>query len=300
MIILLEGPDGVGKTSTADAIQQLHNGPVRRVASGPPPRGRHPMSVYSEAIVEALEASRSGELVIIDRLHVGELVYGTLLRSTAFTLDHASMIDMALTAMGAVMMHCWLPSGAAVARLAARDGFEPDPRSGSSLRHARAIHASFSALCGTPARRPVLPGPWRQLVMDEYPESLAARCLAAALVAERFGTVADAIGSASASTVVVMHDPSRELLEFVIGYLRRVGRLSDTIVWMPGTNMAIAGPSDGPLVNLSGKRIVALGRAAVDHVAQRGFDCHFVLTRDDEFMYESPSWLGAMESALCS
>lgn len=101
MLIILEGVDGAGKSTTADAIARLLPG-ATRLHKGP---------MTADAITEyedPLASYRPGSEthVICDRWHVGELVYGPVLRGKArMTLAERRHIDLFLAARGAVVVH---------------------------------------------------------------------------------------------------------------------------------------------------------------------------------------------------
>jgi hypothetical protein len=77
MIICLEGPDGGGKSTLADSISQFLGGPNRAPIIKRGPLKQDPLEEY---VTDLWRASGAGENVILDRWHVGELVYGPLLR----------------------------------------------------------------------------------------------------------------------------------------------------------------------------------------------------------------------------
>jgi thymidylate kinase len=72
MITIVEGPDGAGKTTLALALggRYHHEGP-------PPPGDGSLLAYYADFIRPARWAERR---VVLDRLALGELVYGPLLR----------------------------------------------------------------------------------------------------------------------------------------------------------------------------------------------------------------------------
>lgn len=74
MIIILEGPDGTGKTTLAKHLQNTYG--FRYIHTGPPEDDRV-LEAYGRTLYDA---SRETGDVVIDRLHVGERIYGPILR----------------------------------------------------------------------------------------------------------------------------------------------------------------------------------------------------------------------------
>lgn len=104
-LILLEGADGSGKSTLADAIlQRWGTGRVRTWHAGPP--GDTPQrDLYERPLFKVGYGPDRDELVICDRWHTGELVYGPLLRggSLLSTAQHHYLDDV-LTTLGAVQV----------------------------------------------------------------------------------------------------------------------------------------------------------------------------------------------------
>jgi DNA polymerase III delta prime subunit len=74
-IVILEGPDGAGKTTLAHELATELKADIHH--EGPPERSD--LLQYYAHLVD--EAFRLGKDLIFDRLHLGELVYGPILRS---------------------------------------------------------------------------------------------------------------------------------------------------------------------------------------------------------------------------
>lgn len=136
MLIILEGPDGGGKTSLANALDHHWRsqdlGPAsadrlltRRVKWGPP--SSHDLCPFTEyetfldrpEIQDDVRSSRA--LVLGDRWHAGEMVYGPLLRDKS-RLTPAGMahVELALTGAGALRVMCLPPLVEVQRRFAAR------------------------------------------------------------------------------------------------------------------------------------------------------------------------------------
>lgn len=105
MLIILEGPDGAGKTTLAqslcdevsrhgDEVTLLHKGPLTR----------HPLLEYELDLADY--RPNSGSHIICDRWHIGELVYGPILRGRS-RLDRAQYlhVELVLECLGAVQVH---------------------------------------------------------------------------------------------------------------------------------------------------------------------------------------------------
>lgn len=73
MIIILEGPDGAGKTTLAKQLAEAFQ--LRIHHEGPPPKNVSVLQHYGRI----LDAAR-GQNVVFDRLYVGERVYGPIVR----------------------------------------------------------------------------------------------------------------------------------------------------------------------------------------------------------------------------
>jgi hypothetical protein len=110
MIIIFEGPDGAGKSTAIQHLIEEHlaegNLPetVQVWRAGPFPEGSNPWSEYVLPL-SVLYPSKDW-LVLIDRWHLGELVYGPLLRGgSRLSLEQRAWIEGYLKTMGAVMIH---------------------------------------------------------------------------------------------------------------------------------------------------------------------------------------------------
>lgn len=87
MIIVLEGPDGSGKSTIAEALyRRLHATALRQ---GPPPRGL----AYSTFKAMVDFAGRTPANVVIDRLHWGAWPYGNVYRGGS-ELEIKDILDL--------------------------------------------------------------------------------------------------------------------------------------------------------------------------------------------------------------
>lgn len=110
MIIIFEGPDGAGKSTMIEAVKQKHldegHAPetVQIWRAGPFPQDSDAWREYVLPLT-SLYPSRDW-LVLIDRWHLGELIYGPLLRGQSrLSLDQRTWIEGYLRTFGAVMVH---------------------------------------------------------------------------------------------------------------------------------------------------------------------------------------------------
>lgn len=74
-LILVEGPDGAGKTTLVDLIEKAHPG-LYRSSCGVPERP--PLKEYMHKSIEAWY--ERVPVVVFDRFHLGEQVYGPIMR----------------------------------------------------------------------------------------------------------------------------------------------------------------------------------------------------------------------------
>lgn len=100
-LIVLEGVDGAGKSTLAEAIAgKLHDAEVRHAG----PLDSHPLSAYALAFEDY--APGTGRHVVCDRLHWGELIYGPLYRGgSRLTEPMFRWTELYLRARGAVAFH---------------------------------------------------------------------------------------------------------------------------------------------------------------------------------------------------
>jgi len=107
VLIVIEGADGVGKTTlcrTLAAHATDQGWPVTQLHAGPPVPGTLLIDQYERPLVALRESCLSAtELVILDRWHLGEQVYGPMLRGknqlTDAQFEHCELL---LEALGAV------------------------------------------------------------------------------------------------------------------------------------------------------------------------------------------------------
>lgn len=140
-IVVIEGADGTGKTSLIDALVDWRDDAIV-MKSGPP--GDNPYLEYATAIERAIDAARNGKIVLIDRLHLGEAIYGPLLRGkSGLSIDEVRTLSARLDSACAVRLVLDCSDSAIFDRLMRRDGGMPDPKSGAKLEHSAALLAMF-------------------------------------------------------------------------------------------------------------------------------------------------------------
>ena len=105
-IIILEGPDGSGKSTAAKMLQTKFG--YIHVHEGPPPPELDPQEYYWKKLLHYIEESQRTSFVL-DRFHLGELVYAPIARTPRFTYRAMDRISEALTSADGTCIIC-LPS----------------------------------------------------------------------------------------------------------------------------------------------------------------------------------------------
>lgn len=104
MIIILEGPDGSGKTTLAEKISKMTGWSIEhRSKPNTPEEKAHMMGEYLQAI-------RLGKNMIFDRSWYSEMVYGKVMRDKSY-IDYPQMYELEKRAMqrGALLIYCTGP-----------------------------------------------------------------------------------------------------------------------------------------------------------------------------------------------
>lgn len=117
MILVLEGSDGAGKSSLAAAVKATWDGsgsanPAHLIHTGPPdPPDRCPFQEYEKQLDDkARWVMSSSHLIILDRWHCGDRIYGPRYRGFArYTEGGEFHTEMALSSLGAVKVICSPP-----------------------------------------------------------------------------------------------------------------------------------------------------------------------------------------------
>ena len=103
-IIVVEGPDGAGKSTLCKAIAKHFD--LERVA--PQKKGQMPIVPVRNRVYRSLARAVQGKRPkVYDRLYFSELVYGTVLRgSTDFSELEKVFIDKVMLALGCPVVFC--------------------------------------------------------------------------------------------------------------------------------------------------------------------------------------------------
>lgn len=103
--IILEGPDGSGKTTLANVLQERWGHEYWH--TGPPKPGEDVLHSYALTLEKA---RRWASPVVIDRLHIGELVYGPIVRNhDLLTEEGLVLLQRIINGMGAITVLCMPP-----------------------------------------------------------------------------------------------------------------------------------------------------------------------------------------------
>lgn len=114
MLIIIEGADGVGKTTLAQRLAAKLDAKI--IHKGPPTE--HPLVEYEHGVYDYVPY---GEHIICDRWHLGEVVYGPILRDKSQLDTPMRMhVDMLLDRLGALIVHVSGDAETAVARATER------------------------------------------------------------------------------------------------------------------------------------------------------------------------------------
>jgi hypothetical protein len=108
MLLIVEGPDGGGKSSLVEVLKKqwpgmgsVHHGPYRDLS------GQDIASIYMASMKRALV----GDHIILDRCWLSEPIYAAVYRKTSSRLKsaHVRMLERAALAAGAVVIRCLPP-----------------------------------------------------------------------------------------------------------------------------------------------------------------------------------------------
>jgi len=145
MIIILEGPDGAGKTTLAEKLRQrladdrmvhiIKHGPYKGLES------THLCKIYFRAMTPALTFD---DHVIMDRSWISEPIYGTVYRGGANRIDlpRCRMLERTALSRGGIVIHCQ-PSFEACAK-----AFESRPEEEylDNVKQLKEVYEEYEAL----------------------------------------------------------------------------------------------------------------------------------------------------------
>lgn len=101
-IFILEGPDGVGKTTLALELQKLTGGRYVHLTY----RFRSKIDVYHTATLKLIDILSRKQPVILDRWWVSEIVYADAYRGGSKFIKSYFALEHAATVMGAIYVMC--------------------------------------------------------------------------------------------------------------------------------------------------------------------------------------------------
>lgn len=129
MIVLLEGPDGAGKTSAATQLLTNANATGNKVYihNGPPPADSRVLQLietYGEQMERLAQFNKEDPtgLYVIDRSYVSEYVYSRLFRPDKDTIDWSDTqyLERRARSLGIIRVYCNAPMDDLKKRLTTR------------------------------------------------------------------------------------------------------------------------------------------------------------------------------------
>lgn len=109
MFIIVEGPDGAGKTTLIEKLLRSHPGSKRLHFSAP--ASPEAAALYYRIYAEAIKSADPALVTIFDRSWYSDMVYGPVMRGNQEMLDiHAEMLEaMVLAHGGGFVVYCTAP-----------------------------------------------------------------------------------------------------------------------------------------------------------------------------------------------
>lgn len=107
MVLIIEGPDGSGKTTLAEQLSRQTGWPIEHRSKPETPEEKERM------MGEYIQLVKSSRNVILDRCWYSEMVYGPVMRDQAY-IDYPQMYELErqLAKHGAVIIYCTGPKAA--------------------------------------------------------------------------------------------------------------------------------------------------------------------------------------------
>lgn len=97
--VVLEGCDCAGKTTLARELEKCG---YTYVHNGPPAPGEYVLKTYTEQLFQS-----ANSLVVFDRFHLGEVIYGPILRGHSGLSDEDYIsLDIRIQALGGIVVIC--------------------------------------------------------------------------------------------------------------------------------------------------------------------------------------------------
>lgn len=110
MIIIVEGPDGAGKTTTINALLKSHPGSTTRHFSNP--KSDEEAYDYYKVYAQAIKEADPEKVTIFDRSWYSDLVYGPVIRNRQEMSNlHAEMLEALVISNGGggFVIYCTAP-----------------------------------------------------------------------------------------------------------------------------------------------------------------------------------------------
>ena len=109
MIIIVEGPDGAGKTTTIQELLKSHPGSISRHFGNP--KTEEEAFDYYKVYAQAIKEADPTKVTIFDRSWYSDLVYGPVIRNVQeMSYLHAEMLEaLVISNGGGFVVYCTAP-----------------------------------------------------------------------------------------------------------------------------------------------------------------------------------------------